>query len=67
MLALDGPDFLDYVVCPKCDSLYNPEHYKRGGKFVAAACSHKAYSNHPHKRSVWCTVDVIGPNEGHSV
>lgn len=50
ILALDGPDFLEYVVCPKCDSLYTPEHCKRGGKFVATACSYKAYPNHPQER-----------------
>ena len=48
ILAIGGDNFTEYIVCPKCDSIYSPEYCKRAGKFVATACPYKAYPNHPH-------------------
>ena len=50
ILAMDGHDFIEYIVCPKCDSIYSPEYCKRGGNFIATACPYKAYPNHPQVR-----------------
>lgn len=40
-------DFLEYIVCPKCDTVYSPDFCKVAGKFVAQQCCHIAYPNHP--------------------
>ena len=48
ILAMGSHDFTEYIVCPKCDSIYSPDYCKRGGKFIAILCPYKAYPNHPH-------------------
>ena len=48
ILAMDSHQFTEYIVCPKCDSIYSPDYCKRGGKFIAITCRYKAYPNHPH-------------------
>lgn len=45
-------DFITYVVCPKCDSVY---HYQDcfvscGRRKESKCCRHIAYPNHPHAR-----------------
>ena len=48
VLAIGGDNFTEYILCPKCDSIYSPEYCKRVGMFAATACPYKAYPNHPH-------------------
>ena len=42
---LDRDDFVKYVVCPKCSSLYNPGDCTQrvGGRIIAKSCTHKAF------------------------
>lgn len=47
-------NFLQYVVCPKCMSIYPlAETYetRRDGTKVCKTCDHKPFYNHPHQRS----------------
>ncbi|XP_063077496.1 uncharacterized protein LOC134467584 [Engraulis encrasicolus] len=47
-------NFLQYVVCPKCMSIYpHAETYetRRDGTKVCKTCDRKPFYNHPHKRS----------------
>ena len=45
LLKLDRDDFVKYVVCPKCSSLYDPGDCTQriGGRIVAKSCTHKAF------------------------
>lgn len=47
-----GDDFITYVVCPKCDSLYEYDDciVTIGGKREPKKCEHIAYPNHSHIR-----------------
>ena len=50
LIALQGNDFINFVVCPKCDSVYE---YKdcltvdESGQQVSKECSHVHFPNHP--------------------
>ena len=37
VLAIGGDNFTEYILCPKCDSIYSPEYCKRVGMFAATA------------------------------
>lgn len=45
-------NFKTYVVCPKCDSVYEYEDcvVRSGGERVSGKCTHIAYPNHPYHR-----------------
>ena len=46
-----GDDFITFVVCPKCNSLYEYDCIVTiGGKKESKRCEHVAYPNHPHIR-----------------
>lgn len=49
---LNKDDFLKYVVCPKCKSLYDYKDciQSRCGRQVSARCKFVAWSRHPHRR-----------------
>lgn len=51
-LGLLGDDFIKYVVCPKCKTLYKFEDCieTRSGQKVSAKCKFEAWPNHPHSR-----------------
>lgn len=42
-------DFSEFIVCPKCDSVYSPETCQQpgGGRFVLKNCSYTPYPKHP--------------------
>ena len=44
LVKLDRDDFVKYIVCPKCSSLYDPGDCTQriGGRIVAKSCTHKA-------------------------
>ena len=45
LVNLDRDDFVKYVVCPNCSSLYDPGDCTQqiGGRIVAECCMHKAF------------------------
>ena len=45
LVEFDRDDFVKFVVCPKCSSLYDPGDCTQriGGKLVAKCCTHKAF------------------------
>ena len=45
LVKLDRDDFVKYVVCPNCSSLYDPGDCTQriGGRIVAKCCTHKAF------------------------
>ena len=45
LVKLDRDDFVKYVVCPNCLSLYDPGDCTQriGGRIVAKCCTHKAF------------------------
>lgn len=49
---LNKDDFVKYVVCPKCKSLYDYKDcvQSRCGRQVSACCKFVAWSRHPHRR-----------------
>lgn len=49
---LNKDDFVKYVVCPKCKSLYDYKDciQNRCGRQVSARCKFLAWSRHPHRR-----------------
>ena len=49
---LNKDDFVKYVVCPKCKSLYDYKDciQSRCGRQVSARCKFVAWSKHPHRR-----------------
>ena len=51
-LGMSGDNFIKYVVCPKCKSIYKYEDCVqiRAGLQVSAKCKFVAWPNHPHKR-----------------
>lgn len=58
LLGLNSDDFVQYVVCPKCDSVYELEAYiGRGpnGEAVSKQCIHVEFPNHTvHTRRKEC-------------
>lgn len=48
---MDSDDFVKYVVCPKCKTLYNYKDCveKRCGRKVSARCRFILWSQHPHR------------------
>lgn len=47
LIDLDRDDFVKYVVCPSCSSLYyDPGDciQQSGGRIVAKCCAHKAFT-----------------------
>ena len=44
---LQQADFIQFIVCPKCDSVYDQKSCMRGGKMVLTTCTHKSYPNDP--------------------
>ena len=50
LITLQEDDFLTYVVCPKCDSVYNNcFEVRRNGLKESKCCSHKQFPNHPQR------------------
>ena len=49
--VMNNDDFVKYVVCPKCKTLYNFKDciQKRCGRQVSARCNFVAWSRHPHR------------------
>ena len=50
IIGFTCPSFERYVVCPKCNSIYNLEDciiVQPGGKVMSATCKHLEYPNHP--------------------
>ena len=49
---MNEDQFLKYVVCPKCKSLYDYKDciQSRCGRKVSARCKFVAWSRHPHRR-----------------
>ena len=47
---MDKDDFIEYVVCPKCQSVYSYSDcvYTRGGHDIPKVCSHIPYPNHTY-------------------
>ena len=45
LVKLDRDDFVKYIVCPKCSSLYDPGDCTQriGRRIVAKSCTHKAF------------------------
>ena len=49
-VGLQSPSFEQYVVCPKCHSVYNFDDCitkTSNGKWVSAKCKHVQFPNHP--------------------
>ena len=48
-LTMKKDDFSEFIVCPKCDSVYSPETCQQpgGGRFVLKKCSYTPYPKHP--------------------
>ncbi len=51
-VKLEKDEFLHYVVCPKCNSIYRYEDcvLRSGTQVRSKMCSYVAFPNHPHKR-----------------
>lgn len=49
LLKVDEDEFIRYVVCPKCDSIYRFEEciIKSGTQLLSKRCSYVAFRNHP--------------------
>ena len=48
----DASNFLNYPVCPKCNTLYNSYELcvqKSGSHWISKHCSHIKFPNHPYK------------------
>ena len=58
-----GDDFITFVVCPKCDSVYKYDDcvVTVGGKKESKRCENVAYPNHPstclQETKTWCSSD----------
>ena len=52
LLIVDEDEFIRYVVCPKCDSIYRFEEciVKSGTRLLSKRCSYVAFKNHPQRR-----------------
>ena len=51
LLKVDEDEFIRYVVCPKCDSIYRFEEcIKFGTQLLSKRCSYVAFKNHPQRR-----------------
>ena len=51
LLSLDNPGIINYVVCPKCNSIYEYEDCYttlRNGNKESKLCKHICYPSHPH-------------------
>ena len=49
-LVTQGNDFLNYVICPKCNSVHSYEDCisrRRYGSSTSKLCQHVVYPNHP--------------------
>ena len=50
LLGTHGNDFIKYVVCPKCHSVYSYEYCierRSYGASISKLCQHVAFPNHP--------------------
>ena len=52
LLKVDEDEFIRYVVCPKCDSIYRFEEciVTSGTQLLSKRCSYVAFKNHPQRR-----------------
>ena len=49
LLSLQEDDFVNYVVCPKCDSVYKDGfEVGRNGLKESKYCDHVCFPKHPH-------------------
>ena len=51
VIGLESDDFINYVVCPSCNSVYEYNDcidVTRNGQKVSKRCKHIHYPNHPH-------------------
>ncbi len=51
IVGITGDEFVQYVVCPSCHSIYNYVDCVAtlGGSKVSKRCSHRSYPNHPQR------------------
>ena len=51
LLKVDENEFIRYVVCPKCDSIYRFEEciIQSGTQLLSKHCSYVAFKNHPQR------------------
>ena len=51
LLKVDEDEFIRYVVCPKCDSIYRFEEciIQSGTQLLSKHCSYVAFKNHPQR------------------
>jgi len=52
LLSLQNEDFVKYVVCPSCDSIYEFNdcvEVGRNGQKESKLCQHVRFPNHPHE------------------
>ena len=51
LLKVDEDEFIRYVVCPKCDSIYRFDEciVQSGTQLLSKRCSYVAFKNHPQR------------------
>ena len=63
MAGLNKQSFVEYVVCPRCDTIYEFKDCIKNlpsGKTEAKTCRHVAYPNHPHRsRRTACGAQLL--------
>ena len=55
MAGLDKQSFAEYVVCPRCNAIYEFKNCVKNlpsGKTETMTCRHVAYPNHPHRSRI---------------